>query len=312
MAGDKIFVFMESDIFSFSFPDDLVERLRNDFPQYSIEVITSENEFSKRIDEPKIVITWRFKQEYYKRAKNLEMILTPSAGKGWIDQDQTGRVKCHFGSYHGQLLGESLLLMMLYMNRKFLSVNNNQRNRIYDRNVQEHMPRLAGQNILIVGYGHIGKYLAEFLKPFNCKIKGLQRKVKNGYDTERSVEYITDKNLPDALAWADHVVDILPANRETEDFFGSNEFLNMKKSAYFYNVGRGHTCNEDDLIEALESGEIGGAALDVFKEEPLSKESKLWKIKNLLITPHSSCIFGDYMYLYYNELKIVLSGLLNN
>jgi phosphoglycerate dehydrogenase-like enzyme len=309
MTRDKIFIFLQSDIFSFTFPQDLVKKLARDFPHYSVEDIGTEDEFTKRIAEPKIVVTWRFQKELYEKAKNLEAILTPSAGKEWIDQDPTGRVQCHFGSYHGYLLGESLVLMMLYLNRMFPAVIENQRNRVYDRNLQEHTPRLTGQNVLIAGYGYIGKHLVEFLQPFNCIIKGLQREVKNGFDTERGVEYITDKDLPEALAWADHVVDILPATPETEDFFGRNEFLKMKKSAYFYNVGRGHTCNEGAIVEALETGEIAGAALDVFKEEPLPKDSKLWNTKNLLITPHSSCIFHDYMYLYYEELRETLLSL---
>lgn len=306
MVSNKVFIFLESDIFSFSFPEDLVDRLKKDFPHYSIETIPSDEEFSRRIDEPRIVITWTFKEEFYHRAKNLEAVLTPSAGKEWIDQDTTGKVKSYFGSYHGHLLGESLLLMMLYMNRKISAVAENQKNRFYNRNLQEHLPQLAGQHILIVGYGHIGRHLARFLSPFQCSIKGLQRKYNEGYDSETGVEYISKKDLTEALSWADHVVDILPANQETGDFFGRNEFQNMKRSAYFYNVGRGHTCNEDDLIDSLESGDIAGAALDVFKEEPLPAESKLWSTKNLLITPHSSCIFHDYMYLYYEELKEIL------
>ena len=297
---------MKNDIFSFDFPQDLVDRLKNEFPQFDIEPIGSDEEFAERINEPRIVITWFFREELYKRANNLEAVLTPSAGKGWINQDKTGRVKHYFGSYHGHLLGESLLLMMLYLNRKFPAIIENQRNRIYDRYLQEHTPRLAGQHVLIAGYGHIGRHLAKFLGPFNCSIKGLQRKHTEGCDSEYGVEYITKKDLPGALAWADHVVDILPADAETEDFFGQAEFAQMKRSAYFYNVGRGNTCNEDDLIAALEGEMIAGAALDVFKEEPLPEDSKLWNTKNLLITPHSSCIFHDYMYLYYEELKEIL------
>jgi phosphoglycerate dehydrogenase-like enzyme len=91
------------------------------------------------------------------------------------------------------------------------------------------------------------------------------------------------------LAKADAVVSVLPRTDETINFFTKSLFEQMKPTAVFINIGRGPTVCEPDLIEALQSGKIAGAVLDVFATEPLPKESPLWDMKNVLITPHSAC-----------------------
>lgn len=89
------------------------------------------------------------------------------------------------------------------------------------------------------------------------------------------------------LAEADYVVGTLPKMVQTNDFFNNKTtFSKMKKSAVFMNIGRGTTVEEDDLATALHSGQIAGAALDVFKVEPLAKTNRLWQAPNLFMTPH--------------------------
>jgi phosphoglycerate dehydrogenase-like enzyme len=89
------------------------------------------------------------------------------------------------------------------------------------------------------------------------------------------------------LSEADYVVGSLPRMPSTDDFFnGPNFFNKMKKSAVFMNIGRGTTCDEEDLAKALTTSKIAGAVLDVFKVEPLPKKSPLWYAPNLFMTPH--------------------------
>jgi D-2-hydroxyacid dehydrogenase (NADP+) len=76
----------------------------------------------------------------------------------------------------------------------------------------------------------------------------------------------------------------------------------LPKSCYFYNVGRGNAYQESDLVDALQAGEIAGAYLDVFKEEPLPESSSLWKTDNLLIQPHLSAVSPQYLELFVEEL----------
>ena len=93
------------------------------------------------------------------------------------------------------------------------------------------------------------------------------------------------------LARADHVVNVLPITPATHRMFGSSQFAAMKPTALFVNIGRGATVDEPALIQALRGGVIAGAALDVFEEEPLPAEDPLWRMPNVLVSPHRA---GDH------------------
>ena len=141
---------------------------------------------------------------------------------------------------------------------------------------------LRGETVLILGYGAIGKRLAELLRPFDMKVMAYRRKPRG----DEGVPVITEEQLADALAGADHIVDILPDSAATRHFFNAARFAMIKPGAVFYNIGRGTTVNQDALLEALRSGRIGAAWLDVTEPEPLPDEHPLRKEPNCFITPH--------------------------
>jgi phosphoglycerate dehydrogenase-like enzyme len=91
-----------------------------------------------------------------------------------------------------------------------------------------------------------------------------------------------------ALAQADHVVNILPDNASTRNYVNARRLACMKPGVRFYNVGRGTTVDERALLEALRSGRIGAAYLDVFETEPLPPSSEFWEQPNVFITPHTA------------------------
>jgi phosphoglycerate dehydrogenase-like enzyme len=105
-------------------------------------------------------------------------------------------------------------------------------------------------------------------------------------------DYVSYVGLPDELLKltreADYVVNCLPLTRETTGLFNTQFFAAMKPSAYFLSVGRGRSTVTADLVTALESHKIAGAGLDVVDPEPLPPDSPLWKLPNVLITPHIS------------------------
>ena len=100
------------------------------------------------------------------------------------------------------------------------------------------------------------------------------------------VEFHIPDQLDDVLPRADFVITTVPHTPETEGMFNSASFKLMKQTAYFINIGRGKVCRIDDLADAIESGVIAGAGLDVFEEEPLPSDHKLWGLPNVLMTPH--------------------------
>ncbi len=142
---------------------------------------------------------------------------------------------------------------------------------------------LTGQTVLLLGYGAIGRRLAELLAPFQMKILAVRRQAKS----ELGVRIIAEENVSSALGEADHIVNILPDNASTRNYVNARRLACAKPGARFYNVGRGTTVDERALVEALQSGRLGAAYLDVFETEPLPKHHPLWDAPNCFITPHT-------------------------
>ena len=141
---------------------------------------------------------------------------------------------------------------------------------------------LTGQTVIILGHGSIGRRLAELLAPFRCRVIAVRRTPRG----DPGVETITAADLPSELGVADHVVNILPDAPATRRFCDAIFFARMKRGAFFYNIGRGTTVDQSDLVAALASGQLGSAYLDAFEPEPLPPDHPLWTAPNCLITPH--------------------------
>ena len=107
-----------------------------------------------------------------------------------------------------------------------------------------------------------------------------------GHRPEPTVELHPADALEDLLPRADFVILTVPHTPATEGFFNRARFQRMKRTAFFINIGRGMTTRLDDLVAALQAGEIAGAALDVYELEPLPSEHPLWALPNVLLTPH--------------------------
>jgi phosphoglycerate dehydrogenase-like enzyme len=111
--------------------------------------------------------------------------------------------------------------------------------------------------------------------------------------------------LDSLLPLADFVILTVPHTPATEGFMHRARFQRMKRTAFFINIGRGLTTRLDDLVTALRAGEIAGAALDVFEQEPLPAEHPLWTLPNVLITPHTA---GHGLYLDERRFEILLDN----
>ncbi len=141
---------------------------------------------------------------------------------------------------------------------------------------------LRGETVLLLGYGAIARRLAELLRPFALKLVAFRRRARG----DEGMPVVTEPGLPAALAGADHVMNILPESTETRGFFDRARFAQLKRGAAFYNIGRGATVDQAALVEALRSGQVGAAWLDVTDPEPLPDTHPLWAEPNCFITPH--------------------------
>jgi phosphoglycerate dehydrogenase-like enzyme len=148
--------------------------------------------------------------------------------------------------------------------------------------------RLAGKRFLAVGPGPIGRAAARRARDLGMAVAAVGRAPRSDDLFERIGG---PGDLHAMLAEADVVLDGLPLSPGTRHFFDADAFAAMKPTARFLNVGRGATVDEAALIDSLERGALGGAALDVFEQEPLPAGSPLWKLPTVIISPH---ICGDF------------------
>lgn len=176
-----------------------------------------------------------------------------------------------------------VLAFMLEHNRCLTTARDQQSQRLWSyEDLRKKQKVLTGQSAVIVGYGAIGRRLAEMLAPYRMEIKAFRRVVQGN----ESVPTFAISALPDHLGGADHVINLLPANASTSLLFDAELFARFKATAAFYNVGRGDTVNQPDLIKSLAEGVFAAAYLDVTSPEPLPPTSPLWSMPNVVITPH--------------------------
>lgn len=152
---------------------------------------------------------------------------------------------------------------------------------------------MMGQKLAIVGVGNIGRTIARMATAFGLDVSGVGRTARDG-DPDFGHVYGQD-DLNNVLATADYVVMIAPLTAETRNLFDTARFNAMKPGAMFINIGRGPQVDEPALIAALESGQVGFAALDVYCEEPLSKDNPIWSAPNTIISPHMSGDFHEHL-----------------
>ena len=169
---------------------------------------------------------------------------------------------------------------------------------------------LRGTVALVVGAGSIGTETGRLLRSVGLRVRGVARTARPTDDLFESI--VGPDGLQAELAIADHVVNVLPITPATRRMFGSSEFAAMKPAAVFVNIGRGATVDEPALIHALERRVIAGAALDVFEEEPLPAENPLWRMPNVLVSPHRAGDHegweGDVVALFIDNLRRFVSG----
>lgn len=151
---------------------------------------------------------------------------------------------------------------------------------------------LADSTVLLVGAGGVGRQVARYLEPFGPRVVAVDARERQ---LSAGLHELHDADQLDAqLPRADLVVVSVPHTPQTEGMFDRRRFALMRPSAYFINIGRGMTTRLDDLVAALQAGELRGAGLDVFDQEPLPPDHPLWDLPNVVITPHVA-LDGPYL-----------------
>lgn len=262
--------------------------------------------FGKDRDVDAVVVTNKFDE--ISEFKNIKWIHSFSAGVDYIVPllKDKNILLTNSSGVHPIPIAEHVFAMILSFERGLYHALRFQLEKKWER---PDVTELNGKTIGIVGLGRIGSEIARLSKAFGCKVIA----VKRGMTKERYVDILyTTKNLNSLLVQSDYVVICLPLTEETRHLIGAREFSKMKKGAVIINIGRGAVINEKNLVDALIKKRIAGAGLDVFDEEPLPKESKLWDMENVIITSHYSGHTPFYMKraeeIFIENLKAYMNG----
>ncbi|MDR2398091.1 MAG: D-2-hydroxyacid dehydrogenase [Spirochaetaceae bacterium] len=194
---------------------------------------------------------------------------------------------------HVQQLAEHIFALLLAWNRRLPALFAAQKRHEWRYVGAQELSVLRGKTLLILGYGVIGKGAAQIALAFGMRVIALRRSAPSA-SLDGAVRVASIAELPAVLPQADVVLNILPYTRETKGLLGPVELALMKETSLYVNVGRGCTIDEGALIEALRTKQIAGALLDVTAQEPLSEDSPLWDMDNVIITSHYAGLHPDY------------------
>ncbi|MFQ5889357.1 MAG: D-2-hydroxyacid dehydrogenase [Gemmatimonadota bacterium] len=235
-------------------------------------------------------------REAFEVARRLRWVHSGAAGVGaalFPAVRASGVVLTNSAGVHAEPLAEFAIAAMLHFGRGLDAAGRGKRARAWlHREIsaaEKKLFELSGRTVGIVGYGAIGSAVGRRAAGLGMRVLALRRRWAEPPPPEVS-EQFGREGVPRLLRASDVVVLTLPETPQTRGLIGVPELDAMREGAVLINVSRGGIVDEEALVAALRAGRLRGAALDVFRREPLPPESPLWSLENVLITPHVAAL----------------------
>jgi D-2-hydroxyacid dehydrogenase (NADP+) len=273
------------------------------FPQLTINVVGHHNDVGPYIADTDVLLCFSppMADHVVRDARKLKWIQALGTGvDNIVDLPSLGQevVVTNVRGIHGAPVSEATIAYMLSLARDLPRSTHAQ-----DKGAWERWPArlLDGKTVGLLGVGLIAEYLAPICKAFGMAVIGFSGSPRPAKGFDRMM---ARGDLIKIAPELDYLVALVPLTPETRGIIGAKLLAAMKPSAYLINVARGGVVDEKALIEALETGTIAGAALDVFSQEPLPPGNPLWKAKNLTIFPH----LGGYSHGYEDRAMPTIEG----
>jgi D-2-hydroxyacid dehydrogenase (NADP+) len=268
-------------------------RLRTAFPQLTINLVDHHSKVGPHIGGADILLTFApmITDQVVREAVNLKWIQALGTGvDNLVDLPSLRRdvIVTNLQGIHGAPMSEAAIMAMLALSRDLPRAIRNQ-----DRHLWERWPAslLDGKKVGIVGIGVIAEALAPKCKAMGMTVVGISSIQRTVVGFDRM--YGRDEFVL-AVRDLDYLVVLTPYSPATHHIVNAAIFSAMKPTSYFINLARGGVVDEGALIQALENGQIAGAALDVFSHEPLPEDHPLWSMKNVIVTPHLGGFYDGY------------------
>lgn len=270
------------------------QQIRERFPE--IEVISGserDQDFGQYADVDALV-GWKFPRGVFSHMPNLEWVQSVAVGvEGWIEDPglPADVTVTNAKGLYAEPIAEYAMWALISLSRGFHRHIENQKRR---RWVQEAGFGLTGKRLAIAGLGSIGRAVAERADAFGMRTLGIVRASAVGQRQHPVDDVIADTEAVAIAGDVDALVICLPLTGETRNLFGKEFVTRMKQGGIIVNVAREEITDYACIADAVKAGALAGAALDVFDKEPLRRWSSLWRIPNILVTPHVSAMTPGY------------------
>jgi len=289
----KILVAIYSSFPVWNIPESYVDTLRHAFPAHTFLYAATEAEALARIPDADVLFAGQLDRRQFAAAAALRWIHSPAAGVGGMlfpEMVASPILITNSRGMSADTIGEHVVAVTLALFRRLPLAVRRQLQHEWAMDEIAAVPgnrTIAGSQVLIVGLGAIGTAAGARLAGLGAEVSAIRRTVSAG-----APDWVHQLGSPDQLRAllprADVVAICAPETTGTQRFIAAAELAAMRRDAILVNVSRGKLVDERALVEALQTGAIAGAALDVFEHEPLAHDSPLWDLPNVLITPHTS------------------------
>ncbi len=278
-------------------PQRHVDRLRSDFPQHTFIEASDRDEIRRRLPEADVAFASYVDRDAFASATRLKWVQSPAVGVGRLMYPELLASAVILTSARGiraRSMAEHVIGVTIALARVLpATIRAQAAHRWAQEELETATRTLCGQRMGIVGLGAIGREVVKIAAPFGFRVTAIRRRAGEAVPDGVDAVWTPDR-LPDLLAQSDVVVLAAPRTPATSRLIGRAQIEQMKPGALLVNVARGKLVDDDALIDALRDGRLGGAALDVFSEEPLDPSSPYWDLPNVIVTPHTSGAMQDY------------------
>ena len=269
-------------------------KLQTEFPQLEIVNLRSYEGAEKHLRDAEVLFTISLRPEQFAFARNLRWVHAPTAAVHQLlfpEIVDSNVILTNSTEVHGPVVAEHVIALIFALAKKIPQAVILQQRRTWGKellwNEGAHPREIAGATSGLVGVGGIGREVAKKAAALGMRVIAVREHPEKGRPESVS-EVFSPADLDKVLAQSDYVVLAVPLVPATQGLINAARLAVMKPDAYLINVGRGPQVDDEALAEALRNRRIAGAALDVFDKEPLPADSPLWRIENLLITPHTA------------------------
>ena len=275
-------------------PEWFAQRLQKDFPHIDVVQFSSYAGIEPHLRDAEIIVTWSLRPEQFTLAKQLRWIHSPAAAVHQLmfpELVQSDVVLTNAREVHGPVVAEHVIALILALAKQIPQAVRLQGKHAWGQEIMwRSSPRpreIAGATLGLVGVGSIGREVAKRAAGLGMRIIATRENPQKGRpDGVEQVYPATEINT--LLEHSDYVVLAAPTTPATTGLINAKRLAHMKPDACLINVGRGPLVDAAALAITLRKKKIGGAALDVFDQEPLPANSPLWDLENLLLTPHTA------------------------